>query len=203
MQERNECAREDRIPHMQGVQIERHKRFPGAFQTVLATLVIISIFCIGAALITLLGQTNERDITAAESRWRTNGFTHYVMILEELNCTIKIEVINRRVVRVTQLERCQRDGRTIEDLFALARRDGDTGMRCIVLGCACDDRLSVRSTFHPLLGYPTSIYVRIEAQPNWQHLDAWRYLIMHGRPPACNMMAGDKLLRVLDLQPLP
>jgi len=85
----------------------------------------------------------------------------------------------------------------------VARRDGDTGMRCITLGCACDDRLSVESAFHPLLGYPIRLYIRIEARPNWWHPDAWRYLLMHGRPPACAMMVGDKLLRVVDLRPLP
>lgn len=171
----------------------------------LAILVITPLLCIGgtATAIIALERVRDREVAAAEARWRMHGFPHYVMTLEELNCTIEIEVVNRRVVRVKPLERCQRDGRTVEDLFALARRHGDTGMRCITLGCACDDRLSVESVFHPQLGYPISIYVRIEARPNWQHPDAWQYLITRGRPPACTMMAGDKLLRVISLRSLP
>jgi hypothetical protein len=177
----------------------------GRVRIALAILVIAPILCIGgtAAAVIASDSAREQHITAAEARWRTHGFAHYVMLLEELNCMVEIEVSGGRVVQVKPLERCQRDGRTVEDLFALARRDGDTGMRCITLGCACDDRLSVESVFHPHLGYPTSIYVRIEAQPNWQHPDAWRYLITHGRPPACAMMTGDKLLRVVSLQSLP
>jgi hypothetical protein len=165
----------------------------------------VLFICIGSAVVVALAadSANERAIAAADARWRTHGFAHYVMTLEELNCTVEVEVADERVVRVTQLERCQRDGRTVEDLFAVARRDGDTGMRCITLGCACDDRLSVESAFHPLLGYPIRLYIRIEARPNWWHPDAWRYLLMHGRPPACAMMVGDKLLRVVDLRPLP
>lgn len=165
----------------------------------------VLFLCIGSALVIALtaDRANERAIAAAEARWRTHGFAHYVMTLEELNCTVEVEVADRRVVRVTQLERCQRDGRTVEDLFAVARRDGDTGMRCITLGCACDDRLSVESAFHPLLGYPTRLYIRIEARPNWWHPDAWRYFLTQGRPPACTMMVGDKLVRVVALRPLP
>ncbi|MCS6939999.1 MAG: hypothetical protein RMJ55_00610 [Roseiflexaceae bacterium] len=171
----------------------------------LAILVIAPLLCIGGTVAAVIAADNarEREIAAAEARWRTRGFVHYVMVLEELNCMVEIEVFHRRVVRVKPLERCQRDGRTVEDLFALARRDGDTGMRCITLGCACDDRLSVESIFHPHLGYPTSIYVQIEAQPNWRHPDAWHYLITRGRLPACNMMKGDKLLRVVSLRSLP
>lgn len=171
----------------------------------LAVFGIAPLLCIGgvAAAVIASDSAREQEIAAAEARWRAHGFPHYVMVLEELNCTVEIEVSDRRVVRVKPLERCQRDGRTIEDLFTLARRDGDTGMRCITLGCACDDRLSVESVFHPHLGYPMSIYVRIEAQPNWRHPDAWRYLITHGRPPECMMMAGDKLLRVVSLRSLP
>ncbi len=182
-----------------------HRRFPGVTRLALATLAIVLTLCIAGVVTTFVvsRNTNEREIAAAELRWRMHGFTHYIMTLEELNCVVEIEVADKRVVRVTPLERCQRDGRTVEDLFTLARRDGDTGMRCITLGCACDDRLFVESVFHPTLGYPTSIYVRIEARPNWQHLDAWRYLVVHRRPPACNMMTGDKLLRVLDLRSLP
>lgn len=171
----------------------------------LAILVMAPLLCSGgiAAAVIAADNARERAIAAAEARWRLHGFSHYVMTLEELNCLVDIEVSGGRVVRVTPLERCQRDGRAVEDLFALARRDGDVGMRCIALGCACDDRLSVESAFHPHLGYPTSIYVRIEAQPNWQHPDTWRYLITYGRPPACNLMTGDKLLRVVRLQSLP
>ncbi|MGQ9550300.1 MAG: DUF6174 domain-containing protein [Roseiflexus sp.] len=165
----------------------------------------VLILCIGSVMVIALAadDAHERAVAAAEARWRANGFVHYVMTLEELNCTVEVEVVDQRVVRVTQLERCQRDGRTVEDLFAVARRDGDTGMRCITLGCACDDRLSVESTFHPLLGYPTRLYIRIEARPNWRHPDSWRYLLTRGRPPACGMMVGDKLVRVVDLHPVP
>lgn len=182
-----------------------HCRSSGSVRIAFAIVIVVPLLCIGGAAIAVMSANNapERAIADAEARWRMRGFSHYVMILEELNCMVEIEVASGRVARVTPLERCTRDGRTVEDLFALARRDGDTGMRCIALGCACDDRLSVESVFHPFHGYPTSIYVRIEAQPNWRHPDAWRYFLAHGRSPSCNLMAGDKLIRVVSFRSLP
>lgn len=145
----------------------------------------------------------DREIARAEALWRDQHFTHYVMTIDELNCIFEVEVQDGRAVRITPAERCQRDARTVEELFDMTRRDGDTGMRCITLGCACDDKIAVESSFHPRLGYPTRIYVRIAAEPNWSHPDSWRYLMEHRQAPACDMMVGDKLLRVVDLRPLP
>lgn len=158
----------------------------------------------GATLIAVdAAGAREREIAAAEALWHAQGMAHYVMTIDELNCMFEVEVQNGRAVRVTPAERCQRDARTVEDLFAVARRDGDIGMRCITLGCACDDHLTVESSFHPRLGYPTRVYVRVAAELNWQHPDTWRYMLEQRRMPECNMMAGDKLLRVVDLHPLP
>lgn len=144
-----------------------------------------------------------RAIAEAEARWRARPFRAYVMSIEELNCGLDVEVRDERVVRVTLWNRCVRDGRTISELFAVARRDGDTGARCIAQGCACDDRLHVSAEYDPALGYPRWIEVRVRAEPNWLHPDAWRYLVASGRPPACAMMEGNKVIRVLSLTPLP
>lgn len=181
-------------------------RVPRIRRRYLTALIGLCLFaCAGGAAFATIGVVTARDreIDAAEQRWKAQQLSHYVMTIDELNCIFEVEVRDGRAVRLTPAERCQRDARTVEELFAIARRDGDTGMRCITLGCACDDVLTVDSSFHPHLGYPTRIYVQIAAQPNWRHPDAWRYLAVHRQAPPCDMMVGDKLLRVVDLRPLP
>ncbi|HWQ14424.1 MAG TPA: DUF6174 domain-containing protein [Roseiflexaceae bacterium] len=168
-----------------------------------ALLALLALACPLAAL-AAYGPLSPRAraLAAAEARWRARPFAAYVMSLEELNCGLDVEVRDERVVRAALWSRCQRDARTVSELFALVRRDGARGARCITQGCACDDRLRVDAEFDPALGYPRRIEVRVAAEPNWLHLDTWRYMAANGRPPACAMMQGDKLIRVLALTPL-
>lgn len=144
-----------------------------------------------------------RDAAEAEARWRARPFQAYVLSFEELNCGMDVEVRDERVVRATLWSRCERDPRTVSDLFAVVRRDGDIGARCITEGCACDDRLRVTAEYDAALGYPRRIEVVIAAEVNWLHPDAWRRLAATGRPPACAMMVGNKVIRVVSLTPLP
>jgi hypothetical protein len=167
-----------------------------------ALITLIALVCVVAGVLAAGISPRARAVDAAEARWRARPFAAYVMSMEELNCGLDVEVRDERVVRTSLWNRCQRDARTVSELFALVRRNGDTGARCITQGCACDDRIWVDAEFDAALGFPRRIAVRIAAEPNWLHPDTWRYLAANGRPPACAMMQGDKLIRVLALTPV-
>jgi hypothetical protein len=170
----------------------------------IGALALLVLACAGGTLaLGLPGSARRSAVDAAEARWHTRPFDGYVMSIEELNCSLDVEVRGERVVRTELWSRCERDGRSVTELFALVRRDGDIGARCITQGCACDDRLRVDATFDEALGYPRQIEVRIKAEPNWLHPDAWRYLAANGQAPPCAMMEGNKLIRVLALTPKP
>ena len=179
------------------------RRLPVTRPARAALLALLVAACAALPAALALGGVRWRNaaVEAAEARWQTRPFAAYVMSMEELNCGVDVEVLDERVVRTDTWTRCQRDGRSVTELFALVRRDGDVGARCITQGCACDDRLRVRAEFDQALGYPRWIEVRVKAEPNWLSADTWRYLLAHGGAPDCAMMEGNKIIRVLALTP--
>lgn len=166
--------------------------------------IVLILGCVGLNLmLTTEPRARAQELSQARQRWDHRPFGAYKMTLEEFNCLQDIEIQNERVISAKPWSRCQRDAKTITELFAIAKRDGDPGARCITLGCACDDQISVRTSYDPQYGYPREIYIRIAPQPNWQHLDFWSYLVRHLKLPDCaTYMAGDKLMRVTSFQPL-
>lgn len=144
-----------------------------------------------------------RELEESERRWARRPFSAYSIEIEDHHCTQIVSIRNEKVESVTDWMRCEGNARTITDLFALIRRDGEPGARCITQGCACDDRINVRASYDPELGYPREVYIRIAPVPNWRHLDYWTYLARHLRPPTCEYMAGDKLIAVHALIPVP
>ncbi|MDZ4721414.1 MAG: DUF6174 domain-containing protein [Roseiflexaceae bacterium] len=148
-------------------------------------------------------RARAQELAHARALWEHRPFGAYKMTLEEFHCFQDIEVRNERVVAKQPWSRCQRDAKTITELFAIAQRDGDPGARCITLGCACDDQISVQTSYDPQYGYPQEIYIRIEPHPNWRHADFWTYTIRHFQIPDCDsFMAGDKLIRITAFEPL-
>jgi hypothetical protein len=148
-------------------------------------------------------RARAQELANARNLWQQRPFGAYKMTLEEFNCSQDIEVRNERVIEAKPWDRCQRDAKTMTELFAIAQRDGDPGARCITLGCACDDQISVQTSYDPQYGYPREIYIRIAPHPNWYHPDFWKYVFSHLELPSCDAyMAGDKLIRITAFEPL-
>jgi hypothetical protein len=170
----------------------------------LLLLIIIIGVCSAVTIALQAGPAlRVRERQAAEQRWAERNVQRYQIELEDLNCIQVVEITKEKITAVVPGARCSRDARTVSDLFALIRRDGETGARCITQGCACDDRISVQATYDPQWGYPNEIYIRIAPAPNWQHLDYWKYLATHLRPTDCAFTAGDKIIAIRSFTILP
>jgi hypothetical protein len=169
---------------------------------VLVMLVLLA--CTGGGItVSAPSFARERERDEAERRWAQRPFEQYQLVLEDFRCIFDIEVHGQKIITAQPREGCSRDARTIDELFMLIHRDGETSTRCITQGCACDDHIAVYSSYDTVLGYPREIEVRITAQPNWQNADYWRYTISHLQPPTCDFPVGRKFIHVLELRPLP
>jgi len=178
-------------------------RSRGGIRTALGALAAFTLACAGLGLFAWrVPGAEAAELARAEARWATRPFSAYHLTLRDKSCIQQIEVSGERIVR-TQPNRCEPPPRAVTDLFTLIRRDGTVSARCIALGCACDDVMSIEATYHPSLGYPEQIVVRVNAQPNWQHLDFWAYLAERRAVPHCNLAEGSKLIRILALTPIP
>jgi hypothetical protein len=160
-----------------------------------------------ATLAIWLSMPNEaaahaKELADAEQRWNNRSFGHYQLNLKDKNCVQDIEIRNERVLAAAP-NRCEIPPRTINDLFDLIRRNGQISQPCIYQGCACDDVLWVNATYDSELGFPTRIIVRVQAVPNWRHLDYWKRAFTRGKLPSCSGMAeGSKIIQVLALNPI-
>lgn len=139
-------------------------------------------------------------LSAARERWAARPFARYHMLVHDI-CDQELTVEGLRIVKASQTF-CASRGRTVDDLFKLIERDQTVTYTCVARGCTCDDVISVRATYDPQLGYPTTIEVRITARPNPNHLDFWRQMWATWSMPRCGLMEGSKTIRVTALKPL-
>jgi hypothetical protein len=160
---------------------------------------------LAVVLFTLLWPTSTwaraSELAQAEQRWSLRTFGRYSVHLIDKRCAQRIEVRNERVVSVLP-NRCDVQPRTVSDLFDLIRRDGSISHPCIFQGCACDDILLVQATYHPELGYPQRVLVRVRATPNWRHPEFWQRAWATRQLPTCNALAeGSKIIQVVSITP--
>jgi hypothetical protein len=182
---------------------------PHSRRTVLRRVVLVllalllSCAGVGAVIAQTAPGAGNPALLSAEARWATRTFNHYELRLRDKGCLQVIEVRDERVVDV-QPNRCEPPPRSVSDLFTLIRRDGKVSTQCILLGCACDDVLSVRASYDQALGFPRQLEVGVAARPNWQHPDYWSQLLAKRRLPDCSVLAvGSKVVAIESITPLP
>jgi hypothetical protein len=164
---------------------------------------LLSCGGVGAVIAQTAPAAASPALLRAEARWATRSFNHYELRLRDKGCLQVIEVRDERVVDVVP-NRCEPPPRSVSELFTLIKRDGQVSTECILLGCACDDVLSVKASYDQALGFPRHLEVGVSAQPNWQHPDYWRQVFAKRKLPDCSALAvGSKIVAIESVRPLP
>lgn len=174
----------------------------------LGILALFSLACGAGGLFLLRADTAENDaaLYEARARWDRREFTAYRMQLKDRGCGMEVEVRAEQVVKTSYANRlpCEQPPVAVRDLFNLVERDGDVRLTCVSRGCACDDILTIQVEYHPTLGYPQMIEIGLTPSPNWRHADFWSAAWKIRSLNTCDSLAaGSRVLRVLELTPLP
>jgi hypothetical protein len=138
----------------------------------------------------------RRELEAARARWLAAPVEHYRLVVRMKGwggCSQDAEVLRERVIAIS-LNSCRYfSPRTVNGLFVETERflrGPEIGSSCRrgIPGrdCACYAPYRVAASYDPQRGYPSELLVELGLYaPNRTHLDYWRYLLRHGREPAC------------------
>jgi len=140
--------------------------------------------------------SGQRALDAARARWLANPADHYRMVVRMKDwggCTQDAVVRHEWVTDVAENTCRYFSPRTVTGLFREIERflsAPEIGASCRrgIAGrdCACFAPYRVNARYHPQLGYPEEVIVTLDGYaPNRAHLHYWRYLLRHGREPAC------------------
>ena len=138
----------------------------------------------------------RRELARARARWLAAPAAHYRMVVAMKGwggCTQEAEVRRERVVAVAQNSCRYHNPRTVTTLFSEAERflrapELGTSCRRGLPGrdCACYAPYRLATEYNAEHGYLQRIQITLGGYaPNRGHLHYWRYLLRHGREPAC------------------
>jgi hypothetical protein len=138
----------------------------------------------------------RRNLEAARARWLAAPVEHYRLVVRMQGwggCFQDAEVRNERVVSIASNSCRYYSPRTVSSLFMETERflrGPEVGSSCRrgIAGrdCACYVPYKVVAEYDPERGYPSTLQVIVNLYaPNRTHLHYWRYLLNHGREPAC------------------
>lgn len=139
---------------------------------------------------------DKRALDAARARWMAAPVEHYRLAVRMRGlggCSQDAEVRRERVATVINNSCRYYSPRTVSSLFSETERflrSPEMGASCRrgIPGrdCACYAPYAVAVQYDQQYGYPSHLLVTLgNYQPNRAHLHYWRYLLRHGREPAC------------------
>jgi hypothetical protein len=186
----------------------------------LVALLALLVLLLGAAAVALLvgrATTGAYALATARERWQARQLERYELVgtfaaiqprrVLDIHCRHSPTTRQQQQYVAGQaVQGCALLHMSVDHLFdKIAYYQTDTVCTGRV-GCECHSRFVVQARYHPTLGYPEHIVVRLRAVgPHWQHPDYWRYLWQHQAAPTCQSGGGQHVetIRVKELRPLP
>jgi hypothetical protein len=170
----------------------------------LAACVTLLLACgIGALFIPRSSSMASRaqELTDARNRWLSQPVPHYRLVLEAPSwCRLDVEIQTEKVVRVFE-NSCPTAPRTVTGLFDMITQLDSTAetIFCAPRGCECTELRYATASYDQQMGFPQTIRLRRDRQPNWPHL--WSFVMAHG-VPNCLTPRDIDLVRVVSLDPI-
>ncbi len=135
----------------------------------------------------------DRQLAAARERWDRRPFASYHMQVQRsgmpLMCQQDVEITDEQIITVLN-DTCQRSLPTVSDLFReIAQRDQQADLMMMILSVdqrPCSRSVDAAVVYHPELGYPQQIDLRVESRINWLSPVFWQFFVQTwGMPPLC------------------
>lgn len=166
----------------------------------------IAVLVAGAGL--LAWQTAPMRVFAeARERWSVHPIPRYRLIIERpsLHCQQDVEVEDERIVQVFRHD-CPIEMLTVTALFErIADLDGSEpfGLFASAEACGCEAVLDAQVVFDATHGYPVEVGIADRRKVGWQEASCWRYMLVNGALPACDVPLLFTQPRLTTIQVIP
>lgn len=146
-------------------------------RVVLAIVVGVLLLAILVCSIVVFGFPVGRSAArTARERWEARPFDEYRMVMRIdalTQCDVETHVVDETVVAVTSNDPgCEQEfAVSVTDLFN--RLDTMDPRACGPNGCACDGPIGADVDYHPTLGYPTRLEIRLQPERRWTYPEYW------------------------------